>query len=204
MKKSVYSRPNKPLEGTVKKRNTGQDLLPRIMQGISGLNDTLEVDYSTECHVTPEREALSLLDYTSFNIDDHIDILEPQAGTGSILKVIERNFVNSNIMAVELNQKLFCTLQNDFSDKKNIRLVNSCFIDASNNLISSFDLVLMNPPFRYAKQHIEAALSCLKKGGELIAIVPSTYKHGDFITVKQLDQVFSNTKANTKIIKIES
>lgn len=199
MKKSVYSRPDKPLFLDVKKRNAGAKLLPRITQDLS---KPIEVHHSTECHITPkEIVEEKLLAYVSFCASDKLDILEPQAGTGVIASSLENHFHNSNIMAVERDQNLYSTLQNIFSTNTNVRLVNSCFLEASKNLISSFDLIICNPPFRNIKAHIKAALSCLKSGGELIAIVPVTFDDPDASTLEYLGEVFSSTKAKTKIVK---
>jgi 16S rRNA G966 N2-methylase RsmD len=200
---SIYTRPNKPLTIEVRKRTRGSELLPRIAAGLQNLSEKglLEVDSVTECHVTPAAQSLALCEYSSFNNFESIDVLEPQAGTGNILAAAYSYFPNARFMAVERHQKLFNSLS-DRLDKPSIRLVNDCFLEASNSLLASFDLILSNPPFREVKQHIQAALSCLKSGGELLAIVPVTFNHPDAETLECLGEVFASTKAHTKIIKI--
>lgn len=203
MRASIYTRPNKPLTIEVRQRKRGSELLPRIAAGLQSISDhaPIAVDGATECHVTPDEQTVALCEYSSFDRCDVIDLLEPSAGTGKIITAAQNYFSNAYFMAIERHYGLFERLSAQFNDQS-IRLVNGCFLEASNSLLASFDLILMNPPFRHVKKHIEAAISCLKYGGELVAIVPITFDHPSAETMEILGAVFSNTDVKTKIIKI--
>lgn len=203
MRASIYTRPNKPLTIEVRQRKRGSELLPRIAAGLQSISDQapLAVDSATECHVTPEAQAVALCEYSSFDRYESIDLLEPSAGTGKIVTAAQNYFPNARFMAVERHYRLFERLSDLFCDQS-IRLVNGCFLEASNSLLASFDLVLMNPPFKNVRKHIEAAISCLKSGGELVAIVPVTFDHPEAETLEVLGAVFANTNVITKIIKV--
>lgn len=203
MRASIYTRPNKPLTIDVRQRKRGSELLPRIAAGLQSISDhaPLAVDSATECHVTPEAQAVALCEYSSFDRCEAIELLEPSAGTGRIVTAAQSYFTNARFMAVERHYGLFERLSGQFNDQS-IRLVNGCFLEVSNSLLASFDLILMNPPFKNVRKHIEAAISCLKSGGELVAIVPITFDHPGAETMEILGAVFSNTEVKTKIIKI--
>lgn len=102
-------------------------------------------------------------------------ILEPSAGTGSILdKCFHLNGFGWNgippdgqTVAVEINLTLAQHLQGTFP--KAI-IVNEDFLTC--DLDYAFDRILMNPPFENGAdiKHIEHALTMLKPGGRLVAI----------------------------------
>ena len=72
-------------------------------------------------------------------------ILEPAAGQGHISKVLEELFPNAEIESTDLIDRGYGLggvnfLEKDYKDKK-------------------YDLVITNPPFKYAKEFVRKALS---------------------------------------------
>ena len=81
MKKSVYTRPNKPQYIDVKKRLAVEIKEP------APLPDPVIVDMATECHVTPKPVADRMVEYLG-PVGDFIT-LEPSAGTGALIEALD-------------------------------------------------------------------------------------------------------------------
>jgi phospholipid N-methyltransferase len=94
-------------------------------------------------------------------------VLEPSAGTGTLVRAIREAVPGATIEAVELNRTLVDRLS---------RLTTSVrcadFLSLNGELCL-FDRIVMNPPFGQAEdiRHVEHALTKLKAGGQLVAIV---------------------------------
>lgn len=99
-------------------------------------------------------------------------VLEPSAGTGSILKAIDdgcadiRDIVS--VTAVEINPQLSSSLRDGF---KKVTVHQRDFL-AWNGDLGKFDRILMNPPFERGSdiKHIKHAAEMLAEGGRLVAI----------------------------------
>lgn len=94
-------------------------------------------------------------------IEDSDWVLEPSAGTGSLLK----GLTTPNIVCVELNEVLATILKDKYS------VYNCAFEDYTTVL--KFDKIIMNPPFgkRLDAKHIVRAFNdFLQDGGTLVAI----------------------------------
>lgn len=105
-------------------------------------------------------------------------ILEPSAGTGSLIKAIHDSagVDNVQVVAIEFNQSLAACLE---AQKINTLGANDATYDIRCNdflecgsELGLFDRILMNPPFENASdiKHIKHALEFLKPGGVLVAI----------------------------------
>lgn len=106
-------------------------------------------------------------------------VLEPSAGTGSILRAIVDRFTGADcgrIVAVEINQALvveLLTIRNKTigANSQNYDVRAGDFL-ACNSDLGEFDRIVMNPPFENGAdiRHIQHAVKFLKPGGKLAAI----------------------------------
>lgn len=94
-------------------------------------------------------------------------ILDPSAGSGAILKYINRVYKCSRLglYAVEIDADLRYILQQNFM------VVGTDFLSWSDPAVR-FDFVIMNPPFQDGCKHVlHAWTQALADGGELVALV---------------------------------
>ena len=202
MKQSVYTRPDKPTRLEVKKRfGAPARVLPKAPE-------VLAVDRASECHVTPESIAETMVDALEASRDQLT--LEPQAGTGSLVQaLLDDGHSPFEITMVERSIELCGAIRKRFSSTSLPDPIQQCFLDyageAENKI--EFSRIIMNPPFRKTKPHIDAALSLLGNSGHtnsiLVPLVQSTFEHEEAELIETLsDDVFGSTKVNSKIIKI--
>jgi len=90
-------------------------------------------------------------------------ILEPSAGTGAILREIRARYNNVHLTAVEINSQF--THLSDMVD----RVIYADFLQCTS--LGDFDRIVMNPPFSQEVKHVMHALSMLKPGGKLVAVM---------------------------------
>lgn len=93
-------------------------------------------------------------------------ILEPSAGTGSILDALKPG---AHVLAVEINHTLAEALRQRPGLEE---FRQGDFLEVTPEEIGLFDKVLMNPPFENGAdiKHIRHALAFLKPGGRLVAL----------------------------------
>lgn len=116
---------------------------------------------------TQDQVADQLVHYAS--IEDGHRVLEPSAGTGSLLAAVGRIRRDVTAVAVEINFALAEHLRGRFLVNVDVRCSN--FLECNGDL-GTFDRIVMNPPFERGAdiEHIEHALKFLKPGGRLVAI----------------------------------
>ncbi|MES0884367.1 methyltransferase type 11 [Roseibium sp. SCP14] len=199
MKKSVYSRPSKPMFITVQRRNS------RAIPKAPEINEPLVVDKFSECHVTPFAVARRMVEYLGPQGD--YNTLEPSAGTGALVSALLASGHSQNeICAVERHHKLAAQV-----GKLGVPVIQACFLDYAEEVKGKveFPRIIMNPPFSQVRKHIKAALSLLGRNGHdepaaLVALVPITYEHEDAETLETLpEDTFSMCTVRTKIVRIE-
>lgn len=202
MKRSLYTRPNKPLAIPV--RNWQRDVKAPEPREIAA---PVIVDKATECHVTPPDVAALMA--AQFDAPGDKQTLEPSAGTGALVQaMLDAGQSRFEITTVERHHTLHSELVRRFGASGHWH---RCFLEyaqeAKGNI--EFRQIIMNPPFSAVKAHMRAALSLLgsnghDSAGELVALVPVTYDHPDAYTVTELPaDTFATAKVHTKIIKIE-
>jgi len=192
-----YTRPNKPF-------SVERGQAPEI--GAKPSLDApkpLYVDKFTECHVTPAAIAAQMAHYLGEPPQPPQCTLEPQAGTGALLKALEaQGYDPAYIFAIERYNTLAAALDTSLA----AHIVNGCFLDFASQSQNQgrFNRILMNPPFRNVKAHFRAALACLAAHeAVLVALVPVTFHHGPEEILAQLpDTTFQTAKVRTKIIRI--
>ncbi|WP_299496477.1 class I SAM-dependent methyltransferase [uncultured Shewanella sp.] len=194
MKIPVYRRPNKPATMEITKRVKVAPLAQLATASV------ITVDKFTECHVTPEHVALNMISY--FN--DIGRVLEPQCGTGQLIHaLIESGCEPDSITGVERHCALFEATQARF-EGQGVNLVRDCFFEFAEKTPQRFDNILMNPPFKLYKRHLNAAVSLLTGQGEIVALVPITCNLDGFYELERLpNDTFSTAIVNTKLVKYD-
>jgi len=136
------------------------------------------------------------------DIDEHHLVLEPSAGQGSILECLPCFY--ENITAIEASS-LHC----EIIRKKDLASDVICgdFLEFKSGM---FDRIVMNPPFSQgrAKLHVEHAISLLKEGGKLAAILPASHVGYEFTGAKSTmwhgtyENEFAGTSVKVAIVEI--
>lgn len=162
----------------------------------------IEVSKDAEFFPTPKEIVLDIND--NLRLFDGCKILEPSAGTGNLIIGLDSKF-KFELHYIERNRNLFKICSDRIlKETKIFKTVGICADFLDEPLANDFDFVLMNPPFSKAKKHVQKALAHLKKGGELLAVVPSTFRINGMIEINYYDsETFSNTKVFTKLIFIK-
>lgn len=99
-----------------------------------------------------------------------VDVLEPSAGTGALVRAILQRWTNLavRVECVEINYALACALgQAGFIVVPDG--ANSDFLDYKPG--EHYGLILMNPPFSREVDHVQHAYLCLAVGGRLVAVM---------------------------------
>lgn len=101
-------------------------------------------------------------------LQNGMTVLEPSAGTGSLLDAIRETGLDVQRTAVEINSGLARQL----SARHGARVVCADFLATNTETLGTFDRVLMNPPFADAADiaHIRHAYTMLNPGGVLVAV----------------------------------
>jgi phospholipid N-methyltransferase len=200
MNPSLYTRPDKPSHIVVQHRIDAP-----VMARLSA-PPVITVDKTTECHVTPSAVALRMVDH--LQTDKCSAVLEPQAGTGNLIKaLLDSGLPAGQITAIEKHIGLCQSITGRFTGDQLINPENRCFLDYAKVFSTQkrFSRIIMNPPFRQIKKHMNAALSLLATTDAiLIALVPTSYQHPDANVLETLaDDTFFTARVSTKIIRIQ-
>lgn len=118
---------------------------------------------------TPERLADALVAACEPSTwGDDVRILEPSAGRGHIVRAVVRAHPGARITCVELLPDNASVLRASGFD-----VTEANFLELTPAALPAFDVVAMNPPFgvRADIHHVRHALSFLKPGGRLAAIM---------------------------------
>lgn len=121
---------------------------------------------------TPPEVAARMIELAGIKPGDRV--LEPSAGTGSILGAMGGQMFGHNpergaVVAVEINGELCEHLGREFPLTEVHR---ADFLACNGNLGDLFDRIVMNPPFDHGSdiQHIKHAAGFLRPGGKLVAL----------------------------------
>lgn len=197
MEPSVYCRASKPKHIVVK---PAKDRKPSLDSDITiSKFKPIKIHKSSECHVTPKNVSARMIEALGITKGE---LLEPQGGTGNLVfAAISTNWDQHTITVIEQNYDLVSFMRERFCDT-NLQVLHSCFIDYAASTQKRFDGIICNPPFKTAKRHIQHALSVLKEGGVIVALVPITFDMPGFELVEELPiDTFEHAKVRTKIVK---
>ena len=196
MNPDAYKRPNKPNRVAVTERRERKLTEPVKVPEI------LAVHRSTECHVTPADVAETMVSYLEAESD--MFVLEPSAGTGNLVQaLVESGHDLTRVVCIEKNSELVQALLKRFNCGPQVH-PHSFEEFAAMHECKHYDRIIMNPPFKQVKQHVDLAFRMLGKDGILVALVPITYQHDQAQFIDKLpDTTFSAAKVNTKLIRIQ-
>lgn len=90
-------------------------------------------------------------------------VLEPSAGKGDIIDFCKKNGAR-NVLAFEINKDLQKIVE------KKSHLLGSDFLECTAEQISHVEVIVMNPPFSNADEHIMHAYNIAPEGCEVIAL----------------------------------
>ncbi len=130
---------------------------------------------SDQLFPTPPDIAEKMVEYADIEKGDKV--LEPSAGTGSLIQAIMNDDRAGSVVGVEINNDLCERLKTEFPLS-----FFHCkdFLDY-NRSFTKFDRVIMNPPFKNGDdiKHIKHALTLLNDGGKLVAICADGPRQND-------------------------
>lgn len=198
MNRDLYKRPDKPLFIPVQDRQRRFDHPEKLE-----LAEPVSVDRATECHVTPPDIAARMVEYLGSQGD--FLTLEPSAGTGALVNALLASGHSPNELTMV---ERHVTLAGRLFELGPV--INRCFLEYAEDAAGQveFPRIIMNPPFKAVRKHIDAALSLLGPGGHdvatLVALVPVTFEHCEAVTLERLpDTTFASVRVHTKIIRIQ-
>jgi hypothetical protein len=98
-------------------------------------------------------------------------VLEPSAGTGSLVRAVRESCDGADVTAVEVHPRLAAGLAGLLAGS-GVMLRNADFLTLNGEL-GQFDRIVMNPPFADGAdvRHVEHARTKLKPGGRLVSVV---------------------------------
>lgn len=139
---------------------------------------------------TPLKLVVKMLSKINKNRDINT-ILEPSAGTGTLIEVYKSRYYycNSKISAIEIDPELRATLIG-----KNIDVIDSDFLQYEG--IDKFDLILANFPFSDGEHHLNKALDIMFNGQIICLINAETIKNPYTNTRKELVQRLNKLNAS--------
>jgi len=91
-------------------------------------------------------------------------VLEPSAGKGDLVDYL-KDIGASRILVCEIEEDLRAILQT-----KDCEFVGQDFLDVQSSDISHVDMIVMNPPFANAHEHIQHAFDIAPEGCEIISL----------------------------------
>ncbi len=135
-------------------------------------------------------------------IEDGHSVLEPSAGQGGLADKVGDP---GRVFCIELSQ-----LHAEILSSKGYQVERGDFIKLAASHYNQFDRVIMNPPFSEGRalHHIEEAIKCLKPGGRLVAVAPSSVAGHDFPGASSCEYSeimcnrFADASVNTVIVTV--
>jgi hypothetical protein len=104
-------------------------------------------------------------------------MLEPSAGQGALIPLLQDFRPDMEITAIEYGEINYAVLQSmGFNDK--VTLIHGDFLATTVEEIGQFDLIIANPPFNKGQEvdHIMHMWKLLKAGGQLISMSSPSFK----------------------------
>lgn len=148
-----------------------------LADAVRGRQPLVQTVVADQLFETPDALADRLVDMANIRPGDRV--LEPSAGTGSLLRAMLRQHGNPyyqhiRATAVEINPQLWQRLS-DSEFAMWVTARHADFLEWSGSdagKCEQFDRIIMNPPFKDGSdvKHITRALSMLAPGGRLVAI----------------------------------
>lgn len=121
-----------------------------------------------ECdfYATPFDCVEKLLD--NIDLKEGIEVLEPSAGNGNIVKMLNEKYKNKSITSLEIREEEYDKLL-QYSNK----VIIGDFLHMELN--KKYDIIIGNPPYSLAIEFVEKCLDCLKENGKLIFLLRTAF-----------------------------
>lgn len=131
-------------------------------------------------------------------------ILEPSAGTGSLAENLLHIFGFWDKAMFDV-----CEINPDFQEHlkwKGFKLISDNCMKL--NSFNKYDLLIMNPPFEYVKEHLKHCIKLLKPNKPFVCIAPTNFliKEADFIEKYEIgaiqieDNSFKSSCTNVRTV----
>lgn len=203
--RKLYTEVNKALEALGGKWNRAAqghvftESVDDALEAVLLTGEFVDMKQLTQFYETPHELARKLVGFADIQVG--MNVLEPSAGKGALLKTLDdlgldrtRNPDKLHVAWMELDPKRFEYLKHlgatlDISN----RGFQGDFLQFSTIAAqagSTFDRVVMNPPFTRGQdaKHVRHAYELLKPGGKLVAIMSAGVKFrttGDYTWVRE-------------------
>ena len=154
-------------------------------------NKAMQIKY--QFYPTPDVLAIQMVGMAGIEPND--TVLEPSAGTGSILKYIVK--MTNNYKAVEINKE-----NAEYLRSLGYKVSQTSFEQFYTSTKLRFDKVVMNPPFSDKRDilHTMMAYNLLKPGGTLVGLLAENSLYYDREITKRFNRFIG--KAGAKIHQI--
>lgn len=145
---------------------------------------------------TPDDVIRRMMGYMSLCMPPNV-VLEPSAGTGSLVTAVKEQWSYAAVTAVEMDPVRAVALRRNTAEWPDVTVHEADFLVWGKEALASgvrFDGVLMNPPFSInSKQmwvdHVNLAYSLLERDSALVAIVPPGIKFNEQKNIAALRQL---------------
>jgi SAM-dependent methyltransferase len=140
-------------------------------------------------------------------------VLEPSAGKGAIVDALtdgaEKLGMSLDITAVEIQDSNAFSIRGKDMSEQRVSVLHRDFLDWAPNI--RFDAVCMNPPFngRTWMMHIRHAMTFLKPGGILVAVVPAIAAEsvledelGEICLLEPVNAKFEHTNIKVQLLTV--
>lgn len=158
------------------------------------LGDNISKKKDLQFFETPQGLAKELVDLVE--VDNYVDILEPSAGRGAIIKEIKKVY-HKKIQYCEIDE----TNRKYLDEINNLENVGNDFLKFNE---MTFDRIIANPPFSKNKDidHIRHMFSLLRNKGILVSIASIHWQVSNNKKEKEFKQWLKDL--NAEIIEIEA
>jgi predicted RNA methylase len=117
-------------------------------------------------YTTPRETIEAILPHLP--LDGEPFVLDAGSGAGAIAHAVARRNPRAEVVGIERNPELVAKARE--AGVHNAEFVQGSFLRYSPELESP-DLIIMNPPFTFAKEFVERALAIIKRGGTVCALL---------------------------------
>ena len=137
-------------------------------------NQFKDINKELQFYNTPINTVSELLKLIDFKVEG-LDILEPSAGQGGILKILKENFPNNNYYFCEFLEYNKDIILNNI---QNVSFVCNDFLKIRDYTNKKFDLIIANPPFNKNQDiiHFAKMIEICKTGGYIISILSNSWR----------------------------
>lgn len=157
-------------------------------------NQFKDINKELQFYNTPIDTVGKLLKLIDFKVE-YLDILEPSAGQGGILKILKEKFPNNNYYFCEFLEYNKDIILNNIQD---VNFICSDFLKIKDYTNKKFDLIVANPPFNKNQDimHFTKMIEICKTGGYIISILSNSWRKKlnqkvvkDFLKILSLHKV---------------